>query len=37
MRSFIGGSICLALLVLSTPAQATLGGKAATIETDRAR
>ncbi|CAM3109663.1 DUF2844 domain-containing protein [Asticcacaulis taihuensis] len=37
MRSVITGSICLAMLALAVPAHATLGGKAASIETDRAR
>jgi len=37
MRSIVTGSICLALLALTSPAHATLGGKAASIDTDRAR
>ncbi|WP_414996580.1 DUF2844 domain-containing protein [Asticcacaulis sp.] len=37
MRSLITGTLCLALLAFTTPAHATLGGKAATVDTDRTR
>ena len=37
MRSVITGFICLVLAALTSPAHATLGGKAASVETDRAR
>ncbi len=37
MRFWILGSMCLVLAGLTSPAQATLGGKAASIDTDRAR